>query len=121
MPLLWRRRSTGRFVASLMLVAFVLPSALLPVTGRGPAASDCPSGMEAAAPSIAAAMGDEACEHTAQTSCLILACGIAAPAIRAVATILLPDAGLIVLQVGAVQQFVDLYHTGPPTPPPNQI
>ena len=110
-----------RGVASLMLVAFLLPIALLPTTGRVSPTSDCPFGAGGSAPSVSAAMNHNDCGHTAQSSCVTLACSIVAPAIRPVAARLMPSAALILFQVGPAQQFVDLYRTGPPTPPPNQI
>ena len=114
-------RGPRRIVASLMLVAFLLPSALLPATGRVSPTPDCPLGAAGGAPSIVATMSDTMCGHTAESSCLVLACGVVAPAIRSVATVVVPAAGLIPIQVGATRPFVDLYRTGPPTPPPNQI
>lgn len=118
-----RQRQAGqrRTVASLMLVVFLLASALLPTTGRVSPTSDCPFGAGANAPSVVAAMSHNMCGHAAESSCLVLACGVVAPAIRPVATALVPATGLILIQVGAARQFVDLYRTGPPTPPPNQI
>ena len=110
-----------RGVASLMLVAFLLPVVLLPTTGRVSPTSDCPFGAGGGAPSVSPAMNDNDCGHAAQSSCVTLACGMVAPAIRPMATTLMSSAGLILFQVGPAQQFVDLYRTGPPTPPPNQI
>lgn len=108
-----------RIFAGLMLAAFLLPSALLPIAGR--VAPDCPIGAGANAPSVVAAMSDSMCGHAAESACLTLACGVVTAAIRPVATALVPAAGLILIQVGAARQFVDLYRTGPPTPPPNRI
>ena len=113
-----RRR---RIVASLMLVAFLLPSALLSTTGRVSPTSDCPLGAVGNVPSVVAAMSDNMCGHAADNSCLVLACGAGAPAIRPVASTLVPSAELILFQPSAARQFLDLYRTGPPTPPPNQI
>src|SRR5689334_8704460 len=110
-----------RIVASLMLAAFLLPSALLPTTGRVSPTSDCPFGAGANTPSVVAAMSDNMCGHAADGSCLVLACGVVAPAIRPVATTLISSPELILFQPSAARLFVDLYHTGPPTPPPNQI
>lgn len=109
------------FVASLMLVAFLLPSALLPTTGKFAPTSDCPFGPGANTPSVVATMSDTMCGHAAESSCLILACGVVAAALRPAATTLIASAELILFQPSAARQFVDLYHTGPPTPPPNQI
>lgn len=113
-----RRR---RFVASLMLVAFLLPSALLATTGRVSPTSDCPFGAGANTPSVVATMSDTMCGHAAENSCLVLACGVVTPALRPAATTLISSAELILFQPSAARLFVDLYHTGPPTPPPNQV
>ena len=110
-----------RFVASLVLVAFLLLRAQLFAAGSGAAAPDCPSGAGAGAASIIAPMSDDGCEHSAPGSCLIVACGIAATALQAAPAVVVAAAGLMPGPVGPVEQFVDRYRTGPPTPPPNQV
>ena len=110
-----------RTVASLMLVAFLLPSALLLTTSRVSPTSDCPFGVGGNTPSVVAAMSDNMCGDATASSCLVLACGVVAPAIRPVATTLISSPELILFQPSAARQFLDLYRTGPPTPPPNQI
>ena len=74
------------------------------------------------APAIGAAMADAACDHTAAGPCMgALGCVTVAPAIANVPTTLVVPADLITFAIRPAPQFGDLFRTGPPTPPPNQI
>ncbi len=71
---------------------------------------------------IGAAMADAACDHTAAGPCMgALGCVTVAPAIANVPTTLVVPADLITFAIRPAPQFGDLFRTGPPTPPPNQI
>ena len=67
-------------------------------------------------------MPDGACDHRDVGPCLgALGCVTAASAIARVPTSLLGSAELTSVGIGSTPRLGDLYRTGPPTPPPNQI
>ena len=119
-----RRQSTvRRMVASVMLVAVAL-SFVAPSIGAAAApVGDCPlapPGERHA--TVVHAMPDSACEHTGPGPCLsTLGCLAAPPAIAMPAANFVVPTTLIVLAVRPATHFGDLFRTGPPTPPPNQI
>ena len=123
MTILGRGPIARRLLASVMLVGLSLWFALPPLAGE--AIRDCPPGAPRGGDSgsvLVAAMDGGACEHTRVGPCLTaLGCVTAAPAIRPAAALLLTPTRVIVLGAAPTPQVGDLYRTGPPTPPPNQI
>lgn len=111
-----------RVFASATLAALVL-SLVSPLLSGGAAATrDCPLVPREGVPALVAGMDGGACEHTDAGVCLTaLGCVTVAPAIRPAAAFLVTSTRLIVLGAAPTPQVGDLYHTGPPTPPPNHI
>ena len=104
-----------RVFASVMLAALVLP--LVSAATR-----DCPLLPREGVPVLVAGMDGAACEHADAGVCLTaLGCVTVAPAIRPAAPVLVATTRLIVLGAAPTPHVGDLYHTGPPTPPPNHI
>jgi hypothetical protein len=111
-----------RVLASVMLAALVLSLVSPLVAGGAAATRDCPLAPREGAPALVAGMDGGACEHTDAGVCLTaLGCVTVAPALRPTAAFLATSARLIVLGAAPTPQVGDLYHTGPPTPPPNSI
>mgnify|MGYP003579175335 CR=1 FL=1 len=114
-------RATRRFLASVMLAWLAMSFATPLATGAG-AGRDCPMAPSGGAPALIAGMDGGACEHTDVGPCLTtLGCVTAGPAIRSVAALFVSPARLTVLGAPPAPHLGDLYRTGPPTPPPNQI
>jgi len=113
------QRKPRRTVALLVLFVFVIPAALLPATGRVSPNSDCPFSAGTTASSVVSTPGD--CGHSTSSTCQILVCNTVVPAVRQVGGHFDATAEFFLVQLGATPRFVDLFHTGPPTPPPNQI
>jgi hypothetical protein len=111
-----------RVLASLTLAALVLSWEAPSIATRSPAPPGCPftSSEGDGAPALVA--GNGACDHTDAGPCLDrLGCVTVAPAIALVPTPLVVPSGLITLGTRTAPRLGDLYRTGPPTPPPNQI
>lgn len=106
------------------MLAAVALSLFAPSIGAAAApVGDCPLGPTGERHAIVAhEMPDSACEHTGPGPCLgTLGCLAVPPAIAlAPANVVVPTT-LILLAVRPVAHFGDLFRTGPPTPPPNQI
>jgi len=111
-----------RGLASVVLAVVVLSFVTPPLAGGAAATGDCPLTPGGGGPVLVAGMDDGACEHTDAGPCLrALGCVTAAPAIRPTAILLVTPTRLIVLGAASTPQVGDLYRTGPPTPPPNQV
>lgn len=111
-----------RLLASVMLAGLALSYAT-PLVAGGSASLACPlAPTKSGAPVLLAGMDDGACEHTDAAPCVsTLGCVTAAPAIRTLEVVLVVPTNLIVLGAPPAPRHGDLYRTGPPTPPPNQI
>lgn len=121
MTTLRRRSAIRRILASVMLAGLALSFAM-PLASGADAGRDCPLAPSGGAPALVAGMDSGACEHIDVGPCLTtLGCATAAPAIRPSAALFVSPAKLIVLGAPPVPHLGDLYRTGPPTPPPNQI
>lgn len=107
-----------RILGSLLLAGFLM-SLGAPLA---PAAKECPRSEAASgAPALTMAMQD-GCQHADAGVCLTaLGCATVAPAIRPAGALLVTPTRLIVLGAVPAPRVGDLYRTGPPTPPPNQI
>ena len=111
-----------RVLVSVMLAALVLSLVSPLLAGAVAATRDCPLVPGGGAPALVAGMDGGGCEHADAGPCLTaLGCVTAAPAIRPAAALLLTPTRVIVLGAAPTPQVGDLYRTGPPTPPPNQI
>jgi len=117
-----RGTESRRVLASVALAALALALVAPLFVGGADAIRDCPLVPRGGAPVLVAGMDGGACEHADAGACLTaLGCVTVAPAIRPAAPVLVAATRLIVLGVARVPHVGDLYHTGPPTPPPNQI
>ncbi len=111
-----------RLLASVTLAVVALSLVSPQVVGGRAATRECPLAPAAGGPALVAGMDGGACEHTDVGPCLTaFGCATVAPAIRPVAALFVTPARLIVLGASPATHFGDLYRTGPPTPPPNQI
>jgi len=110
------KRGLASVVLAVVVVLFVTP----PLGGG--ATRECPLAPGGGGPALVAGMADGACEHTDVGPCLAaLGCVTAAPAIRPAPALLVTPTRLIVLGAAPTSHIGDLYRTGPPTPPPNQV
>ena len=117
------RHALRRLLASVTLAVLALSFAA-PLAGGAvrPASHSCPMAPTGGAPVLVAGMDGGACEHADVGPCLPgFGCVTVPPAIRPVAALFVTPARLIVLGAPPAPHFGDLYRTGPPTPPPNQI
>lgn len=111
-----------RVLASVMLAGLAL-SLVAPALAGGTVATGCPLvPRDGGAPHLVAGMDDGVCEHTDIGPCVAaLGCPTVLPAIRPSALQLVTPTRLIALGTASAPHGGDLYRTGPPTPPPNQI
>lgn len=119
-----RQSTIRRVLASVMLAALTLSFAASSAGAGWVAAQGCPPAPanQSRGPALVAAMPDGMCEHLAAGPCLAtLGCVTVAPAIALVPTLLVVPNSVIVLAARPAPHFGDLFRTGPPTPPPNQI
>ncbi len=115
-------RTVRRLLAGVMLAGLAL-SYGVPLLARG-ASTECPATPATGhrAPVLMAGMDGGACQHTDAAPCVsTLGCIASAPALRSLGLALVVPATLIVLGTPPAPHLGDLYRTGPPTPPPNQI
>ncbi|HUC40085.1 MAG TPA: hypothetical protein VMR92_04570 [Gemmatimonadales bacterium] len=118
-----RRALTKRRLLAGVLLAGLVLSYGIPLRARG-AATECPAAPATGhrAPVLMPGMDGGACEHTDAAPCVsTLGCSASAPAVRSLGLALVVPAKLIVFGAPPAPHFGDLYRTGPPTPPPNQI
>ncbi|MGH7522621.1 MAG: hypothetical protein ACREMI_15205 [Gemmatimonadales bacterium] len=107
-----------RLLASVLLAGLALSYATPLLAAACPLAPTTKSG----APVLLQGLDDGACEHTDAAPCVsTLGCVTAAPAMRSLKMVLVVPANLIVLVAPPAPRHGDLYRTGPPTPPPNQL
>lgn len=110
-------------LASVMLAGLAFSYAA-PLLAGGATDVGCPLAPKTGSPAsvLTAGMDGGGCEHMDAAPCMsALGCVASAPAIRSLRVALVIPSTLIVLGVPSAPQFGDLYRTGPPTPPPNQI
>ncbi|HET9386894.1 MAG TPA: hypothetical protein VFO67_17305 [Gemmatimonadales bacterium] len=105
--------------ASLALAAFLI-SIAVPARG-GVVQPGCPGDAGTAAPAAVAA-SDSTCDHGGAGPCMdALGCVAMAPALTARRALLVTPDHLLVFSARLGARSGDLFRTGPPTPPPNQI
>jgi len=116
-----RRGPIRRVLASLMLVGLAL-SYGAPLVARS-AALSCPlAPATGTAPVVTAAMDDGSCPHTDAAPCVSpLGCIASAPAVQVSGVAFVIPVSVIVTGALPASLLGDLFRTGPPTPPPNQI
>ncbi len=109
-----------RLLAGFMLAGLALTYAA-PLSAQSAAAA-CPLAPDGRNSVTVTAMERGSCGHSDAAACVTaLGCIAPAPAIQAPgAPVVVSDSPLITVAFPA-SCFGDLYHTGPPTPPPNLI
>lgn len=111
-----------RLLASVMLAGLTLTYATPLAAGAGSFGCPLAPARGNSSPVLLADMDDGACEHIDAAPCVAtLGCVTAAPAIRSSRVALVVPTTLILLGALPAPHLGDLYRTGPPTPPPNQI
>ncbi len=117
-----RQSTMRRLLAGVMLAGLAL-SYGVPLLARG-ASTECPAALATGhrAPVLMAGMDGGACEHTDAAPCMsTLGCVTVAPAIALAPTPFVIPTSVIVMAARPAPHFGDLFRTGPPTPPPNQV
>lgn len=117
----YQRKAMRRGTASFVLTVFMFVAFAPLLYGTLRRTADCPLGASGNVPTMVAAMDDGACGHLDAGLCVIMACSSGAPAIQPAAVSLISSGRFILLQAPANVHVGDLFRTGPPTPPPNQI
>ncbi len=106
------------------LIAAVMLAYPIPLIGGHIGVLDCPSALRATngVPVLGAATGGGACAHTDAVPCLsMVGCFASAPACQSHGLSFVVHTPLVVTGILSAPALGDLYRTGPPTPPPNQI
>lgn len=104
-----------------MLAAFV-GAFVTPLVAAEPVAHDCPPVTTPVSTSVlVAGMDGMSCERPAAPCGFAIGCIATAPAMHVSGPAVLIHSTLIVTSLFTTSHLNDLYRTGPPTPPPNQI